>query len=338
MSKITMIEVPTVSDQGKISIRPFFDPNVENLGLQNYQMVVYEGVFHEEQLACIEMNGTKRYITGLNPFAPDVKVLPQEEREARINEINRKVAQLEAELNANILDPKDPDFWNKVKLLRPDNYDFWEKITIRCGNQPVPLDPEHNPWDMIKLCAIEAGGFSIVAKSYEDARSRPVAPKFYLDKDIHTVATKTEVKKLRNKALSELEKMFKNNQNKLMYVAKVVDGNSVQYKKSTPNDVIYDNMDRFITGEGVEKNLRRAAEQFLAAAELDIETLKLKALIRDASFYKLIAPKSDGMIYHMNTSSMMGRNSHECLEYLKNPMNDKVLAEILSVVEGYWKK
>lgn len=338
MSKITMTEVPTVSDQGKIAIRPFFDPNVENLGLQNYQMVVYEGVFHEEQLACIEMNGTKRYITGLNPFAPDVKVLPQEEREARINEINRKVAQLEAELNANILDPKDPDFWNKVKLLRPDNYDFWEKITIRCGNQPVPLDPEHNPWDMIKVCAIEAGGFSIVAKSYEDARSRAVAPKFYLDKDIHTVATKTEVKKLRNKALAELEKMFKNNQNKLMYVAKVVDGNSVQYKKSTPNDVIYDNMDRFITGEGVEKNLRRAAEQFLAAAELDIETLKLKALIRDASFYKLIAPKSDGMIYHMNTMSMMGRNAHECLEYLKNPMNDKVLAELLSVVEAYWKK
>jgi len=338
MSKITMTEVPTVSDQGKIAIRPFFDPNVENLGLQNYQMVVYEGVFHEEQLACIEMNGTKRYVTGLNPFAPDVKVLPEEEREARIREINKKVAQLEAELNANILDPKDPDFWNKVKLLRPDNYEFWEKITVRCGNQPVPLDPEHNPWDMIKVCAIEAGGFSIVAKSYEDARSRAVAPKFYLDKDIHTVATKTEVKKLRNKALAELEKMFKNNQNKLMYVAKVVDGNSVQYKKSTPNDVIYDNMDRFITGEGVEKNLRRAAEQFLAASELDIETLKLKALIRDASFYKLIAPKSDGMIYHMNTMSMMGRNAHECLEYLKNPMNDKVLAELLSVVEAYWKK
>jgi hypothetical protein len=44
-----------------------------------------------------------------------------------------------------------------------------------------------NPFDRIKLYAIEAGGFSIVAKSYDDARSRPVAPKFYLDKEEETV-------------------------------------------------------------------------------------------------------------------------------------------------------
>lgn len=338
MSKITMTELPTVSDQGKIAIKPFFDPNVDNLGLQKYGLAMFDGVFHEEQLACIEMNGTKRYITGLNPYAPEIKVLPPDVREARVNEINKIVAQLEAELNSNIIDPKDPDFWNKVKMIRPDNFEFWEKITVRCGNQAVPLDPEKNPFDLIKIMAIEAGGFSIVAKSYDDARSRAVSPKFYLDKDVSTVASKTEVKKLRNRALSELETLFKKNQNKLLYVAKVVDANSVQYKKSTPNDIIYDNMDKFITGEGVEKNLRRAAETFLNAVELDVETLKLKALVRDAIFYKLIATKSDGMIYEMKTNSMMGRNAAECLEYLKNPINDKILENLLSVVEPYWKK
>lgn len=338
MTKLSLTELPTVSEQGKISIRPFFDPNAENLGLQNYGLSLFDGVYHEEQLACIEINGTKRYITGLNPFAPDVKMLPKEMKEARITEINKAVSQLEAELNANIVSPDDPDFWNKIKLLKPDNYDFWEKISVRVGNQPVPLDPEKNPFDLIKLYALEAGGFSIVSKSYDDARSRAVAPKFYLDKSIDTISNKTEIKKLRNRALSELESLFRSKQNKLMYVAKVVDANSVQYKKSTPNDVIYDNMDKFITGEGVESNVKRAAESFLNTAALDMETLKIKALLKDATFYKLIAPKSDGLLYHMATSSIMGRNSSECLEYLKNPLNDKVLADLLEIVEDYWKK
>lgn len=335
MSKLSLTEIPTLT--GKISIKPFFDPNVDNLGLQNYGLALFDGVFHEEQLACIDLNGTRRYLTGLNPYAPEIKRLPPEQKEAKIIEINRIVAQLEAELNANVLNPDDPDFWNKVKLLRPDNHEFWEKITIRCGNQEVPLDPEKNPFDLIKLCAIEAGGFSIVAKSFEDARSRPTPPKFYLDKSIDTVATKTEVKKLKNRALSELDSLFKSKHKKLFYVAKVVDGNSVQYKKSTPNDVIYDNMDTFINGNGVEKSIKRAAETFLNAAEQDIETLKIRAIVKDASFYQFISTKSDGMIYHMPTQSMMGRNVSECVEYLKNPLNDKVLGQLLEKVEEQWK-
>ena len=76
------------------------------------------------------------------------------------------------------------------------------------------------------------------------------APKFYLDKHVETVSTKTEGKKLRNKALSELQKLFDKNTNKLLYIAKVVDTASAQYRKSTPNDVIYDNMYNFINCQG----------------------------------------------------------------------------------------
>lgn len=338
MSKVTTVELPTVSTLGKISIKPFFDPNKDNLGLQNYGLALFDGVFHEEQLACTEVNGQRRYLTGLNPFAPDVKNLPEELREARVKKIHDIVSRLESELNGNVVKPDDPDFWNKVKLVHPNNYEFWDKVSVRCGNEPVPLDPEKNPYDMIKLCAIEAGGFSIVSPSLEDARSRAVAPKFYLDKSIDTIATKTEFKKIRNRALSELDGLFKKNQNKLFYIAKVVDGNSVQYKKSTPLDVIYDNMDKFIMGEGVEKSSKRASEMFLAAVDLDIETLKLKAVVRDAVFFKELMTKSDGLIYHIKSNSMLGRNAAECVEYLKDPVNDKILEQVLNIVEGYWKK
>ena len=59
------------------------------------------------------MNGVKRYVTGLNEFSPEVKMLPKTEKEAKIKEIRSVVAQLEAELAANVVDPDDKDFWNK---------------------------------------------------------------------------------------------------------------------------------------------------------------------------------------------------------------------------------
>ncbi len=340
MENFTMVETGRgTAKQSTIAVRPFFDNAVSNMGLENYGLSLYDGVKHFEQLACLEQNGIKRYITGLNEFAPDIKNLKDPDlREAKITEIRNVVAKLESELAANIIDPADPEFWNKVKLLKPNNDEFWNRITIRCGNEPVFLDPAKDPYDLIKLYGIEAGGFSIVARSYEDARSRAVAPKFYLDKTVDTVSTKTEVKKLKNKALSELQKLYDKNANKLLYVAKVVDANSVQYKKSTPNDIIYDNMDKFINGEGVESNLKRAAASFLDTAALDMETLKLKAIIRDATFYKMIATKTDGFIYHIESSAMMGRTPSDCVEFLRNPLNESILISLTKSVEKFWNQ
>jgi len=342
MSTNTVTIVSTPYDgakSGSISVKPYFDPEKANLGLEKYGLSLHDGVFHEEQLACIERNGIRRYLTGLNEFAPEVKLIANpEERDAKIKEIRTMVAQLERELAANIVDPADPDFWNKVKLLKHDNDEFWGKITMRCGNQTIFIDPSKDPYDLIKLVAIENGGFSMIAPSFEKARAMASPPKFYLDKYIDTVSTKTELKKLKNKALSELDKLFNKNANKLFYVAKVIDGNSTQYKKSTPNDVLYDNMDKYINGEGVEKKLSRAITMFTETAALNMETLKIRAIIKDATFYKLIAIKSDGFIYHIETSTMMGRNVSDCVEFLKNPLNDNVLLDLTQKTEKYWNQ
>jgi hypothetical protein len=248
------------------------------------------------------------------------------------------VSQLEKELAANIIDPKDEQFWNKVKLLKPDNDEFWSRIKIACGNEPLFLEPDKDPYDLIKLYAIEAGGFSIVAKSFEEARRMPTPPKFYLDKLEDTVSTKTEVKKLRNKALSELQKLFDKNTNKLFYVSKVVDTASVQYKKSTPNDVLYDNMDSFINGEGSEKNPNRAAQMFLDACGQDMESLKLRSMVKDATYYKFISPKPDGFIYDTESSSLMGRTPADVVEFLKNPLNEEILVKLTKKIEKFWNQ
>ena len=319
-----------------IAVRPFVDNTNANMGLEKYQMVLFEGVFHEEQLACLEYNGIKRYVTGLNEFAPEIKQLNDDEREAVVKQIRMTVSQLEKELAANIIDPDDKDFWNKVRLLRPDNDEFWGKIVMRFGNEPIFLDASSDPYDLIKLKAIEAGGFSVVAKSLEEARSSAIPFKFYLDRYEETASIRTEVKKMRNKALAELQKLFDKNSNKLFYVCKVVDPNSTQYKKSTPLDILYDNMDKYINGETVDKDKRKTAQRFLEVVSLDMETLKLRSMVKDANFYKVIATRGDGFIYHMRSGSMLGKNASDVVEYLKNPLNEEILTDITKNVEKLW--
>lgn len=337
MSTLTHVEVNPAVKRGPIMVRPYFDPEVGNMGLEKYGLSLHDGVYHEEQLACIEKNGIKRYVTGLNEFAPDVTlIVNDEEREAKIKQIRLIVVELEKALAGNVLKADDPDFWNKVKLLKHDNDEFWGKISIRCGNGAVNLDPAKEPYDLIRIMAIEAGGFSIIARSLEDARSRPSPPKFYLDKYEDTAVTKTELKKLKNKALSELEKMFSKNSKKLMYVAKVLDMNSVQYRKSTPMDVIYDNMDSYINGTSYETNQRRAAISFMETCDQDMETLKIRAIVKDSTYFKFIALKSDGFIYHVESGAMLGRTTTDVLEFLKNPLNDQVLMDLIKKTDQYW--
>lgn len=332
----TMVEVPTNSRESKVKIRPYFDARSENMGLENYGLSLFDGVTHQEQLACLEINGINRYLTGLNEFAPEVKKLSPEKREAKVKQIRATVADLEAELASNILNPEDKDFWNKVKLLKPDNAEFWNKIDISVGNEPKFLNMA-DPYDRIKLCAIEAGGFSLIAKSYEDAKSKPRPPKFYLDKEEESVSTRTEYKKLRNKALSELQKLFDKNSTKLFYVAKVVDANSTQYKKSTPIDILYENMDEFIHGDGAESNMERAVKVFIDTVGSDMETLKLRCIVKDSTFFKRIVTKSDGHIYHTKKNVLLGRNVSDVVEYLKNPLNEDILDDLTKSCEQYWK-
>ena len=330
-----------LSKSSIVTIRPYFDPNVENMGLEKYGLSLWEGVFHEEQLAMVEINGIKRYVTGLNENAPEVKLLPEDLRTAKTKEIRRIIAQLEKELNTNpipkkLIDETDGvEFYKQVKMLRPDNDALWSQITLRIGNEPLTLDP-NIPHDLIKICAIEAGGFSLIAKSFEDARTRAIPPKFYMDKYEETASTVTELKKLKNRALSELQTLFDENATKMFYVAKVVDANSIQYKKGTPNDIVYDNLDKYINGEGIERSQKRAATTFLEATRQDMETLKLRAIIKDATWLKYIALKSDGFIYHMKSGEMLGRTSQDVLEFLKNPLHDQILNTLMGDVEKMW--
>ena len=113
MSEFTKVEVRTLNTPKKVSIKPYFESGMENMGLENYGMSLYDGVYHEEQLACLEKNGVKRYVTGLNEFSPNVKLITNlEAKQAKIKQIRIMVSELEKDLAANVIDVDDKDFWD----------------------------------------------------------------------------------------------------------------------------------------------------------------------------------------------------------------------------------
>lgn len=337
---VTLEKYNTFKRSSSISIKPYSDPSIPNMGLEKYGMAIFEGVTHEESIIYLDPtgNGKRRYITGLNEFAPEVQSLPIDDKKAKIKDIRETVVEIEKYFG-NSIDPKDNDFWDKVKTARPDNYDFWDKIKIRLTNDPVFLEPKNDIYDLIKIKAIEAGGFSFIASSLDDVRKKVHrGVKFYLDRFEQTASIKTEVKKLRNAALAYLDNLYKSNVDKLFLVCKVIDDHSVQYKKSTPIDIMYNNMDMYINGETVERDKKQTATHFSKIAELSMEELKLRAIVKDATYYRLIAIKGDGFIYHVSSNTLMGKNPSDVIEFLNNPLNENILAHLLKNIEAFWNE
>ena len=176
----------------------------------------------------------------------------------------------------------------------------------------------------------------MIAKSLKDARSSVNMKKFYLDQMDETISTRTEYTKLKNKAINKLENLYTKDSNKLMYVAKVLDADSVQYSKSTQLDIIYENMDAYINGKGTENSKKRAANSFIEAADDTMKNLKLRALVKDAMFYRFILVKSNGFIEPLDNSIRLGKLPSEVVLFLSNPENDEILKSLLDKLEPYW--
>lgn len=331
-------DAPKVIKKTILKILPYIDANTDNMGLTKHKMVLHDGANHLEQLTCLEVNGTRRYLTGLNEFAPEIELLADEDKKhALITEIRKNVIFLEKALGANVVAIDDEKFWEKVKTVHPSNHAFWDNVFISPSNEPVFLDPT-KPDDLIKICAIKAGGFSIVAKSFEDARMAATPPKFYLDEATDTAVSKNEETKLKNKAVTALQNLDEKDHKKMFYVVKNIDNNSAQYKNGTSMEIIYNNLNAFITGNGSEVSVKKAAQRFLNICKLPLDDLKINAVVSDANFYRYIVQKGDGLLYHNQTNSMVGRNAVECLEYFKNTLNSKIWDAVRTEVEAHWKE
>ena len=203
-------------------------------------------------------------------------------------------------------------------------------------NKAIVLDPVNKTEDLLKVLAIEAGGFPIIAKSLEDCKSGVQKRKWYLDRQIDTVTSKATVTKVKNKALSLLDELMDSEPRKLFYVIKLIEPSSFQYKNSTLSDAIYEDLDTYINGNSSESVIKKAANHFIEICNLPKQELKLRAMIKDATILKLIFLKGDGLLYWKPNNAMLGRNPSEVYEYLVNPVNEEMLGEVMDAVETRW--
>ncbi len=340
-----MLQVETKSGKKtniKISVYiPEHEP-IGDIGLWKHGEILMPGAKHREQLSCLESaTGAKRYITGLNELDPSVMSLPEKERVAKVQEIRKDIVHLEKLLIANAIDDKwlkasTSDFMEKVQMVRPDNAKLWDTILITLANGDLFLDVENNPYDFLKLRAIEAGGFDSIAPSYSEAKKTGTS-KWYLNREEKTTSDKVILSKIKNKAIAELDKLFSNDVEKLRFVLKAILIDCSGYKPSTPHDALYEDADAYINGRGEERSIKRAAQTFSDFADKKLEDLKLLSIVKDASIYNFLITKGDGKIYHAKSSSMLGANIEEVISYMKNPLNENVLLDVQAAVEKEWQ-
>jgi hypothetical protein len=110
----------------------------------------------------------------------------------------------------------------------------------------------------------------------------------------------------------------------------------MQIKNNTLPDVIYDMLDEHINGLGNESSIKAAAQQFMDYTKLDMKELNIRSMIKDATFYKFIILKGDGMLYMSPENVMLGRNPSEVYEFMNNPMNEDMLDILQSKIENVW--
>lgn len=321
-----------------IVIKPFIDPEepIQNMGLEKYGQVLFEGTMHEQQLRCTVINGVTRFITGLDEFSEQVKRLPEKEREAKIKTIRATVSDLERELYGNELDVEDPNFWSKT-VLSPNRSDYWGTVNFSIGNDGKVLDPK-NPHELIMIIAAEAGGFDDVAGSFEEAKNSPKPPKFYLERRKDTKVQESKIKQLRDSAIYELFKIRQEEPQKLFWYAKNLLPIANQYKKTDPIDIWYADLSSFIEGSGIEKDKKKAPQKFLNFLLRDQETIQIRAYVLEAAFLKRLITKGDNKIYNRNTNSMLGGNLEEVVEFLKQPMNQSELNDIQAQIDPLWNR
>ena len=323
----------------KVKLVPYVDPKAPRMGLEKEGKLMLDGVYHEATMVCKTEGGRLRYVNGIDYLDPVTERLPKEEKEAKKAEIKKLLIHYEGLVGGVVIDEDDKDWYNKITKLKPDNIDFWEspEMKIELDNYERVLD-DTNPFSALKILAIRAGGYEDISDSLEHVKKSNPKKNYYLDVEEETMASKTEVKKLRNRAGGKLQTLYDKNNTKLFYITKLIATTPTQIKRSTPQDVLYDICDKFISGDLYDSKKRLRAQEFLNLEAKDLGTLKIEAVLNDAiKGYKLISMKSDGMIYHMETGAAMGKNMAQIVEYVKNPLNQDVWDNLQQEVEEYWK-
>jgi hypothetical protein len=304
----------------KVSIEPYFEAEVPNMGLEKYGMVTFPDT-EVREFVSQDING--RYITGIDPDAPAItNIEDDEEREAKLKQIQEIKSRLERVFGKDNLDARNGNFWNNFELV--------------VHNNKKELDLKM-PKDELLYHAVKAGGFELVAPDYDTARTSPKEFKYYMRKEDEDADIKIRFTILINEAKSKLNEMYHTDPALMFRIAKVILPSSTSFKPTTAPGLIYQKLNDFIEGKVVKTTKRETATQFISACSTDRETLTITGLVQDAIYYSIIVQEKDGHFYNRETEARYGKTVKEIVAFLKNPINSSDLENITKRVETKWR-
>lgn len=298
-----------------ISIEPYFDPEVPNMGFEKYGLSTAPG---SETTEFISQDRNGRYITGLDLDSPTIMYMEDlEEKKAIEKEIKEVVERLERIHGTGSLDARTGAIWKDFQL----HLSYTGKSLDR-----------KDPKDELIYYAIKAGGFTSVAPSLEVAKGGSY--KFYLRQIEKDSDLKVERSKLINKAKAALTDLDESDSYKMLLVAKIVLAPNNEFSEKTPKSVIYDKLDQFIDGKIVKDNKKATVKQFLDAYKRTIESLFMESIVRDSLYFNFITREADSYYYNKQTESRLGKNEKEIIKHISAPINELEFENLKTRVEA----
>lgn len=347
--------------KGTVAIKPYVT-EATNMGAEKYGEVLFPETAQRDIVFCDVRDNIKIYKTGLNEFAFEVQsIADPEEKEARVRYIRETVSYLENVLNSNFKVKKETcmegygtatdKFWDNVTMFKSvcvDTYNvkgdrvetFWDKLEIDLDNEGLHLEMK-DPHDLIKYHVINAGGFGMIAPSLERAMEKG-SFKFYLHKSHDVAIIKAEPKVEKGKAFGYLDKLKDGDPNKLFYITKLMVQQGAMYYRiggdtATPVLQLYSDVFDILEGKDIARTAAEACHQLLKYADMKIDELQVRAVVKDAMELRLIDIRTGGQMVYLKSNSSLGRSVEDVVTNLQSPINQEVWDSLLDTIKGIWR-
>lgn len=309
----------------------------DNLGLFENKESIFTGAVQRDIMRTVQIGNKYVVVNGLNENAPEVLALDKAEKEAKIKYIREMVAKIEAAVVNNVIEPKDKDFWSKVKEARPDNLNFWLSQDYELPITSVGYDLDLTDIkDEIKYIAIKAGGYSLCAKNYDEAKKN-TRYKFYLQEKDSEITSKAALSRKKMQAVSIISDIVISKPSKLSNILACLDYDPCLYTSKTHPDVLLIRAEEIISGESGIANLdtpEKALDKFLVYTSKDDDSLETEAIVKKAISKYIIKKNTQNQFYTGDSNQMrlLGVTVEDVVLLLNSPENSVLFQTIKSKV------
>lgn len=245
--------------------------------------------------------------TGLDEFAPEVQMLPSNEKEKKMKEIVELRESLEKMTGFDLSCRESNDFWES------------ETVTVTFSENARPLKPSLNPIDKIKVLWLKAKG-NIPFGDDDLYNPRYSGVPFYIETDEMESSKKKNKRNLYKEAISAGVKL-EDNYDKLHKICILL---QLTRKVNISQMALSDLLDNYIE---VNKNNRNELETFVEYAKMDEQELSALYMFNRALHWGIVKYDSSTKVYHRGGTNFAATKG-DSIKFLTHPENASHFAEI----------